>query len=288
MLSIEEIKNVTFRKSSIGGYKPEDVDTFIDQVLITMEQLRKEKSDLVKKMDILATRVEEYRADEDAVRNALLSAQRVADTTIKEARTKAAHMIEESENMAKAKLYDLNVQIKNQKKQYTLLLAECNRVREEIINHCNKHIVIAKELPSLEKIQSMEVAIDERFPTDNSNDYERAEEIAKPAPAETESVKAAKAEPVKKEENVAPAAAPIIEKEEPATAPEVQIPAAPATEDNYDVNIVSDIEDREPAAVAPHDKKDKKKTKSFGVLKFGDDYDLNNDDDNGDADSDNT
>ena len=53
MLSIDEIKNISFRRASIGGYRPEDVDNFIDQVLITMEQLRKEKSDLVKKMDIL-------------------------------------------------------------------------------------------------------------------------------------------------------------------------------------------------------------------------------------------
>ena len=59
MLSIDEIKNISFRKASFGGYRPEDVDTFIDQVLVTMEQLRKEKSDLIKKMDILATRVEQ-------------------------------------------------------------------------------------------------------------------------------------------------------------------------------------------------------------------------------------
>ena len=178
MLSIDEIKNISFRRASIGGYRPEDVDNFIDQVLITMEQLRKEKSDLVKKMDILATRVEEYRAEEDAVRNAILSAQKVADSTIKEARAKAARMIEESENLAKAKLYDLNVQIKQQKKQYTLLLAECNRVRDDIVNNCNKHIVIANELPSIDKLDSMEQAINQKYPTtDKENVYEVAPEI---------------------------------------------------------------------------------------------------------------
>ena len=97
MLTIEDIKQVSFRKAGFGGYKPEDVDAFIDQVLITMEQLKKEKSDLVKKMDILATRVEEYRADEDAVRNALLASQRVADSTIKGAKAKAAQILEEAD-----------------------------------------------------------------------------------------------------------------------------------------------------------------------------------------------
>lgn len=185
MLSIEEIKNISFRKASLGGYRPEDVDNFIDQVLITMEQLRKEKSDLIKKMDILATRVEEYRADEDAVRNALLSAQRVADTTVKEARAKAAKILEEAENIAKAKLYDLNVQIKQQKKQYALLLAEYNHTRDDIINHCNKHIALLKEIPSEDRIRLMEKSINERFPTEKTDEYERAEEIAAPVAVDT-------------------------------------------------------------------------------------------------------
>ena len=200
MLSIEEIKNISFRKASLGGYRPEDVDNFIDQVLITMEQLRKEKSDLIKKMDILATRVEEYRADEDAVRNAMLSAQRVADTTIKEARAKAAKILEEAENIAKAKLYDLNVQIKQQKKQYALLLAEYNHTRDDIINHCNKHIALLKEIPSEDRIKQMEKSINDRFPTEKTDDYERAEEIAAPSltadkPAEKQEVLKAADEP---------------------------------------------------------------------------------------------
>ncbi|MBQ4105519.1 MAG: DivIVA domain-containing protein [Clostridia bacterium] len=292
MLSIEEIKNISFRKAGIGGYKPEDVDAFIDQVLITMEQLRKEKSDLVKKMDILATRVEEYRADEDAVRNALLSAQRVADTTIKESRAKAAYIIEESENLAKAKLYDLNVQIKQQKKQYALLLAECNRIRDEIISNCNKHIVIAKELPSVDKIKTMEAAIDERFPTDNSNDYERAGEVASTFHREP-SVKRNVADSPVSEQAVVSSSANAeknnntpAEKTTPQPEPKQTESAPVVAEEAYEtINIVSDIEPRDSDVKI---KKDKKKGRAFGVLKFGDDYDLNNDNDDGDAESDNT
>lgn len=269
MLSIEEIKNISFRKAGIGGYKPEDVDAFIDQVLITMEQLRKEKSDLVKKMDILATRVEEYRADEDAVRNTMLSAQRVADNTVKEARAKAARMIEESENMAKAKLYDLNVQIKKQKKQYTLLLAECNRVRDEIINNCNKHIIIANELPSADRIQAMESSVNEKYPTDNSNDYERATEISAPVQPSVEDAQEARVPEVN-----FPLEDPKSEKNEEIVTDENK----PATIDD-EINIITDLGEKDNFDVDRHEKKEKKKSKGFGVLKFGDNYDLNNDED---------
>ncbi len=270
MLTIDEIKNVSFRKAGIGGYKPEDVDTFIDQVLITFEQLRKEKSDLIKKMDILATRVEEYRADEDSVRNAMLSAQRVADTTIREARAKAARILEESENMAKAKLYDLNVQIKQQKKQYTLLLAECNRLRDDIINHCNKHIAVVKELPSLQRTQSMEASVEERFPTDNSGDYERADEVA-----------TVNSEPVAKAaQEILPEidTQPVVEADTAIDTTSV-VPQTENTnaEELFDISIVSDISDT--AVEESSQDSSKKRGRTFSNLKFGDNYNIDDDSD---------
>ena len=273
MLSIEEIKNISFRKASLGGYKPEDVDTFIDQVLITMEQLRKEKSDLIKKMDILATRVEEYRADEDAVRNAMLSAQRVADTTVKEARAKAAKILEESENIAKAKLYDLNVQIKQQKKQYALLLAEYNRTRDDIINHCNKHIALLKEIPSEDRIKLMEKSINERFPTEKPEEFERAEEIV--------TLKKEEHKTFVQEEKISQTEPSEVSQEATPDIEDIQVfdLADEVEEESFDINLVNDlgIDD-----IVPYQKK---KNKNFTSLKFGDDYDIADD---GNAKSDNT
>lgn len=277
MLTIEDVKQVSFRRAGIGGYKPEDVDAFIDQVLITMEQLKKEKSDLVKKMDILATRVEEYRADEDAVRNAMLASQRVADSTIKSAKAKAAQIIEESENVAKAKLYDLNLQIKEQKKQYALLLSECNKLREELITVCNKHIISAKELPSKTKVEIIEKQIEEKFPTDNSDEVERADEVMR-APKVQESVN-----------NETEPEDAVIAEEVQATVSEKNNNEDYTAEENSENQDVSEffstevnlIDDFNTAPQEPEvqiaDKK--KKNKFFGVLKFGDDYNIEDDND---------
>ena len=91
MLTIDEIKNVSFRKATLsGGYRAEDVDAFIDEIIASFEQLKKEKTNLVHKIDRLATRLEEYRADEETVRNALLTSQKMSDACIKEARELSA------------------------------------------------------------------------------------------------------------------------------------------------------------------------------------------------------
>lgn len=279
MLTIEDIKQVSFRKAGLGGYKPEDVDAFIDQVLITMEQMKKEKSDLVKKMDILATRVEEYRADEDAVRNAMLASQRVADSTIKSAKAKAAQIIEESENTAKAKLFDLNLQIKEQKKQYALLLSECNKLREDLIAVCNKHIISAKELPSKTKVEIIGKQLEDKFPTDNSDDIECADEIMR-APAAAKETQ---------NDEISTEVPEVQETETPASAPEITFDAPVVEEKSDGVNVaeffnneVNLIEDLSKAPSEPdvsvNDKK--KKGKLFGALKFGDDYNIEDDNDN--------
>lgn len=45
MLTIDEIKNISFRKATLnGGYRAEDVDSFIDEVIVSFEQLKKEKN----------------------------------------------------------------------------------------------------------------------------------------------------------------------------------------------------------------------------------------------------
>ena len=108
MLTIDEIKNISFRKATLnGGYRAEDVDSFIDEVIVSFEQLKKEKTNLVHKIDVLATRVEQYRADEETVRNALLASQKVADACIREAKEKAAKIVRDaSDSPCCRKQYD--------------------------------------------------------------------------------------------------------------------------------------------------------------------------------------
>ena len=42
MMTLEEIKNVSFRKANIGGYRVEDVDDFIDRVEETVNAIAQE------------------------------------------------------------------------------------------------------------------------------------------------------------------------------------------------------------------------------------------------------
>ena len=175
MLTIDEIKDISFRKGR--GYRGEDVDAFIDEVIVSFEQLKKEKSDLIRKMDILATRVEQYRADEETVRNALLSSQRVADASIKEANAKAAKIVADAEAKAQAILKDANATTAKQKEIYLKLKSDSVSLRKELESVYNSHIKSLNDLPTDAVVASKQEELDKAYPTTPVEE--------EPAPVET-------------------------------------------------------------------------------------------------------
>ena len=84
MLTPSKIKNHHFEAAGKNAYRAQSVDDFFDIVADSYEQMFKENGELVKKIGLLAERVEEYRNDEDNIRAALLTAQRMADKIMKE------------------------------------------------------------------------------------------------------------------------------------------------------------------------------------------------------------
>ncbi len=89
MLTITDIKNINFRKANLGGYRPEDVDEFIDEVTVSYDQLLKDNAELQKQVEQLGQKLETYRADEDNIRAALMNAQKLGEASIRESKHKS-------------------------------------------------------------------------------------------------------------------------------------------------------------------------------------------------------
>ena len=90
MLTPQEVSERAFPKASFGGYNMAQVDEFLDLLTADYTSLYNENAVLKSKMKVLVEKVEEYRATEDAMRKALMTAQRMADELVKEAEAKKA------------------------------------------------------------------------------------------------------------------------------------------------------------------------------------------------------
>ena len=82
MLKPAKITNHNFEASGRNAYKAESVDTFIREVAESYEQMFRENGEMFKKINLLAQRLEEYRNDEDNIRNCLLYTSDAADDVI--------------------------------------------------------------------------------------------------------------------------------------------------------------------------------------------------------------
>ena len=201
MLTIDEIREVSFRRAGKNGYNAADVDEFIDDVTDTVEQLIAEKNDCMRKMDILASKIEQYREDEETVRNALLTSQKLSDTKIKEAQDKADYLIKSAERKSRAILTEAEMATEREKDKFEALHAETAKLRSEIIALYKKHLAMVEEMPKEEDVKAKREELDQKYP------FEPIEEevtyAAEPEPeveAQPEPVQEAPAEPAPRPE----------------------------------------------------------------------------------------
>lgn len=165
MLTVDEIKNVTFSKAR-AGYNPEEVDDFINDVLDLLDEKDNERKTLIKKMDILAKKIEEYRANEDTVKNAFLTTQRTADTMVKEAKEKADIIVKSAENKAKDILAEAEKATERAKDKYQSIHSETAALKDEILSVYKKHLSIVNEMPSHEDVAAKREDLDKKYPNE--------------------------------------------------------------------------------------------------------------------------
>ena len=97
MLTPQEVSERAFQKASFGGYNMAQVDEFLDILTGDYSALFNENAVLKNKMKVLVDKVEEYRSTEEAMRKALMAAQRMADDLVKEAERKKDELLAQTE-----------------------------------------------------------------------------------------------------------------------------------------------------------------------------------------------
>lgn len=113
-----------------GMYKAGEVDNFLSDVFTSYDQMFRENGDLIKKLELLAQKVEEYRKDEDNIRIALLTAQRMADQITREARQSAEELTEKARKETSALEAELQ-------QKATRLLSEAEQTASSTVAKAN-------------------------------------------------------------------------------------------------------------------------------------------------------
>ena len=193
MISASDIRERKFEKAAFG-YKQEEIDDFLAELISEFEELDAEREDLHSKIQILADKVREYRQDEDALKDALLGAQKQGHKVVAEAQEKADEIIAQAEEKAKILLDEATVQHEAAMEKNR---AEIAKEKENLIEAQKQVSEFKKSLfdmykTHLEMISAMpEIELDEEDTSQYSEQTETTEEeLPQPDPFATSSFSA--------------------------------------------------------------------------------------------------
>lgn len=163
MLTPQEVSARSFTKTMMGGYNMTMVDEFLDELTDDYTSLYKENASLKAKMKVLVEKVEEYRATEDSMRATLLTAQRMADSIVKEAEEKRDGILKQAEAAARGKLDDYRKEAEQCSRRLQQGQEEIRRFVAESRALCEKELLFLEEFQTrpLEESEPEAAAVEE-------------------------------------------------------------------------------------------------------------------------------
>ena len=96
MRTPDEIRSIEFTRNTMGGYKPNEVDNFIDEIAIQIETMALKMKDLDMRCRELESKVSEGNTSGTSIQNILIAAQKVADEVERQAKENAENIINEA------------------------------------------------------------------------------------------------------------------------------------------------------------------------------------------------
>ena len=149
MLTPQEVSSRSFTKAVMGGYNMAMVDEFLDELTDDYTSLYKENAALKAKLKVLVEKIEDYRATEDSMRATLLTAQKMADSIVRDAEAKRDQLVGQAERDAAERIAELDRQTAEAEvrlKKGQLELARFIAASREI---CNRELQYLEQLPEL-------------------------------------------------------------------------------------------------------------------------------------------
>ena len=149
MLTPQEVSSHAFTKAVMGGYNMAMVDEFLDELTDDYTALYKENATLKAKMKVLVEKVEDYRATEDSMRATLLTAQKMADSIVREAEAKRDQILAQAESDAKDRVAQMQQELTAAEERLRQGQQELAKFIAASRSICEKELAFQEQLPGL-------------------------------------------------------------------------------------------------------------------------------------------
>lgn len=155
MLSAKDINNKKFEQTR-PGYKPEEVDDFLREIALQITQMQKDKEEIEKKIEVLVESVREYKKDEDALKDALIGAQKQGRAVIQEAHESADKIIADAHVKADEIIGNTRVQLEKEKHCLARMQQEVSEFKANLLSMYKAHLEQITSIPDFDEDEEVE------------------------------------------------------------------------------------------------------------------------------------
>ncbi len=142
MISADEIRSKEFSRAGMNGYKKIEVDALLDEIVSTLNYLTTTAAANEKKIADYELKLNEYKADEQAIKSALVNAERVSEQLVSDAQIKADDILfkakTESEEMVKSAQEQADTIVGEAKERADALLTDAEKAATELTEKTEK------------------------------------------------------------------------------------------------------------------------------------------------------
>ena len=166
MLTPNDISSKKFEKSAFG-YKTEEVDNFLSEIIASYERAYEEKEAAEAKLEILAEKLEEYRSNEDSLKTVLMGAQKLGDNIVRDSKAKAEVIISDAENQVKQVFAESEAKIIKEKETLVTLQKETAEFKKRLLAMYRQHLELISLMPEANEEKETEeepASIEEELP----------------------------------------------------------------------------------------------------------------------------
>ncbi|MBR5485902.1 MAG: DivIVA domain-containing protein [Oscillospiraceae bacterium] len=146
MLTIDAILSKRFSKA-MGGYRQDEVDSFIQQLAAEVERLQNENEDLEHKLEILAEKIEKYRKGESSIQSAWMGAQRLGEGLLLDAKKQVEQIRRDGLRDLEATKRRLEIEIQQQQYELSQLKKETSSFKGKLLGLYAQQIDLIQNIP---------------------------------------------------------------------------------------------------------------------------------------------
>ena len=146
MMTPVDIETADFKKVALG-YSCDEVDTFLDKVIVEFERLFKENAKLQDKVNTTEEALKYYKDLEDTIRNSIVRAEKTVEETKHNAEVEASQIVKTAEQQAVDIMQDAHKQLYQLKNEIIRVRAEYESVKGKL------KMLLETELKMLEQYE---------------------------------------------------------------------------------------------------------------------------------------